>query len=130
MDKTALTIALSAAVPLWMRQLLDLPASLRGEKALAWAHEAGGAVAYGGDILQYRGAKKGDTAKVFNHAARGLAALAISPGGVLFAGVHWCVEHPMGIDCASFTGLTCSASGYDEPGTPAVVNVRPVGGVL
>ncbi len=33
--------------------------------------------------------------EVFNHLARGLAVLAFQPGGVTFAGLHWCVyQHP------------------------------------
>ena len=35
----------------------------------------------------------GGTADTFNHLARGLAALAYQPGGVDFAGRHWCADH-------------------------------------
>lgn len=35
----------------------------------------------------------GGSADTFNHLARGLAALAYQPGGVTFAGRHWCTDH-------------------------------------
>lgn len=49
-----------------------------------------------GDVLQYGGKtslERKDCAQTFNSLARGLAALAYQPGGVTFAGKHWCVNH-------------------------------------
>lgn len=50
-------------------------------------------VASKGDILQFGSKKKGETARAFNRLARGLALLAYQPGGVDFAGEHWCTDH-------------------------------------
>ena len=46
-------------------------------------------VASQGDIIQFRGGKKGDTAAAFNALAEGVALLAYCPGGVTFLGDHW-----------------------------------------
>ncbi len=80
-----LRIALSAAVPLWIAEFKHLPWSA----VEAIARESGQAVASTGDVIQFKGRKKGESAKAFNHLARGLAALAFAPGGVTFLGDHW-----------------------------------------
>lgn len=84
-----LVIALEAAVPLHIIEMGRLTPEQRQRVALRSAGE----VASRGDILQFRGGKRGETAAVFNHLARGLACLAFQPGGVTFAGHHWCTDH-------------------------------------
>ncbi|MBM0256372.1 hypothetical protein [Micromonospora sp. 4G55] len=92
-----LLIGLDAAVPLWMLELAALPAGIRDERRMRWAAEAADAVAYQGHTLQY-GGKRGEAAKVFNALARGLAAGAYQPGGITFAGRHWCADHQLCVD--------------------------------
>lgn len=41
-----------------------------------------------------RGEASWSAGEVFNWLARGLAVLACQPGGVTFAGMHWCAAHP------------------------------------
>lgn len=77
------------AVPLYMDEMRDWSFERRAEAA----HVATDAVAYRGDVLMYGGGRKGQVAEVFNHLARGLAAAAYQPGGVDFAGQHWCTDH-------------------------------------
>lgn len=83
---------LRVAVPLWMAGLAALPEPHRANQARSWAALAVDAVASRGDALQF-GGKKGEAADVFNHLARGVAAAAYTPGGVTFAGIHWCADH-------------------------------------
>lgn len=42
-----------------------------------------------GDVFQFSGGKKGEIAKVFAAVARGLAVLALQPGGVTFDGIKY-----------------------------------------
>jgi hypothetical protein len=84
-DSSTLMTALDAAVPLHILLMRDWRPSQRINEA----HWASGVIAAKGDVLQYGG--KG-AAGAFNALARGLAAAAYQPGGVTFAGRHWCVE--------------------------------------
>jgi hypothetical protein len=84
-----LSISLSAAVPLWIEQLRPLAP----EQRLARASGLADIIAEHGDIIQFRGGRKGDTAKAFNALAEGLAIGAFQPGGVTAFGQHWCVSH-------------------------------------
>jgi hypothetical protein len=86
--RALLAATLEVAVPLCMLTLAQLPADRRETVRLAWAADAVEPVASRGDALMY-GGKKGAAADVFNHLARGLAALAYQPGGVDFAGLHF-----------------------------------------
>jgi hypothetical protein len=52
-------------------------------------------------------------AEAFNALARGLAALAYQPGGVKYAGLHWCVEEHPG--CPRRRGGTTNDSGSGSP---------------
>lgn len=72
---------LRLAVPLWMDELARLSPDHREHRLRRWARDAVDAVASRGDALQF-GGKRGEAADVFNHMARGLAALAFCPGGV------------------------------------------------
>lgn len=81
----ALAITLELAVPLWIDRL-------RGrtpDQLVAIASRCATVVSSEGDNLMFRAHKRGATARVFNHLAEGLAALAYAPGGVTFAGKHW-----------------------------------------
>jgi hypothetical protein len=87
--------ALAVAVPLWIHELQQLTGDTRDQQLRAWAAATVDQVCERGDILQFSGGKKGQTAEAFNALARGLAAGAYVPGGITFAGLHWCVEpHP------------------------------------
>lgn len=91
-DHPALAITLGAAVPLWIHKLAQLDEHTRDQRRMQWASESATIVGSQGDALQY-GGKRGQAAAAFNGLARGLAALAYAPGGVTFAGEHWCVDH-------------------------------------
>jgi hypothetical protein len=84
-----LSIALSAAVPLRIAEIkLRGPAAWDATvrvKREAWVS----AIANKGDILLFRGGKKGESAEVFNLTAEALAHMAFCPGGVTFAEQHW-----------------------------------------
>ena len=108
MNDALLTTTLQFAVPLRIAELLELHGETRIRQAYLWAKTAVDEVACRGDVLQY-GGKRGEAAAVFNHLARALAALAMSPGGVTFAGCHWCFEHPVGL--VRTEGIGCTASG-------------------
>lgn len=54
-----------------------------------WAREFAWTLAERGDILLYRGGKKGESAEMFNATARAIAILAFSPGGIKLFGQHW-----------------------------------------
>lgn len=108
-----LVAALQAAVPLRIAELQRLQGETRTLQALKWARMAADPIASRSDILLYVGGKRGEAAEVFGHMARGLAALAHNPGGILFAGTHWCIEHPYGLNVASIVGLRCGSAGMD-----------------
>lgn len=76
------------AVPLHIHELQHATANQRQ----GLAREAAQIIAHQGDVLMF-GGKKGAAGNVFNHLARGLAAAAYLPGGVDFAGQHWCTNH-------------------------------------
>lgn len=82
-----LTISLSAAVPLRIMEYKQRDGPTEDDytrvRAFAWV------LGEKGDILQFRGAKKGETAEVFNGLADALAVLSFCPGGVKFRGEHW-----------------------------------------
>lgn len=80
----ALLLTLELGVPVEMQRLADAtPEQLEHVRA-----EAGPAVAAHGDVIQFLGT---GTARATAHLIRGLAVLALtSPGGVTFAGMHWC----------------------------------------
>jgi hypothetical protein len=84
-----LTMALSAAVPLKIADLADYSPDARARLAVGCAD----AIAAHGDDLQYGGA---DCVPAFAALARGLAVGAYQPGGITFAGTHWCAA---GCDC-------------------------------
>jgi hypothetical protein len=81
---------LDLAVPMWLELLAALDEAERDRHIWWWAKTAIQPVCERGDVLMYGGGKKGQAAEVFNYLASGLAALAYCPGGVNFAGSHYC----------------------------------------
>lgn len=163
MLEMALAETLAVAVPLRIDELLGLPSDHRETVAKRWAERGAGGVAHHGDMLMFR-SKAGrrhtpecvkeqrshcdcrvGTAEVFNALAKGLAALALSPGGVTWSGLHWCVEHPGGVRIQarqldvggltdSYPDLGCTGSGYgagtEDPDPRATVTIQPLAEVL
>lgn len=89
-ERPDILIALEAAVPLHILLMRDWPETRR----ISEARWAGGVIAERGDVLQY-GGKRGAAAQAFNALAKGLATAAYQPGGVTFAGLHWCTDHAL-----------------------------------
>jgi hypothetical protein len=94
---------LAVAVPVAMVQLADLPDDARRAQAALWAAESVEIIAHlgGPSVLTVQPAVKATaryvaepgTAATFAVIARGLAAMAQSPGGVTWLGSHWCTDH-------------------------------------
>lgn len=84
-----LSISLAAAVPLWIEQLKPLTPDQR----IGRTGELAEIIASKGDAILYRSTKRGESAKAFNALAEGLAIGAFQPGGVTFAGQHYCANH-------------------------------------
>lgn len=80
---------LEVAVPMRLLELAAMPPVVRAATIEEWRRTAVEPIASRGDILQYGSRKRGEAGEVFNHLARGLAALAHAPGGVRFAGLHF-----------------------------------------
>lgn len=82
-----LHIAMSAAIPL---RIMELQAR-GGPSDADWSGL--GAVAQDlaehGDLLLYRGGKKGQSADLFNATAQAIAVLAFLPGGITIFGSHY-----------------------------------------
>lgn len=85
--------SLRAAVPVWREEFAHMHSDQLRDYINQ--HKRGDIlnVCARGDILMYGGGGKGEAAEVFNSLARGLAALSLQPGGVTFAGMHWCQNH-------------------------------------
>jgi hypothetical protein len=79
---------LAVAVPMHIAELRALTTDQR----LGIARECGQVIAEHGDDLMFR-SKPGRPAAAFNNLARGLAAAAYQPGGITFAGMHFCTDH-------------------------------------
>lgn len=86
--KTLLLTSLQAAVPLWYREL-GLPDTLAEHTKPDVLQPIQEAIAHHGDVLLFRGGKKGETADVFNKMAKGMAILSCFPGGFDLFGRHW-----------------------------------------
>lgn len=89
-DPDLLITALEAAVPLHIAIMRDWTDRHRVDAA----YRAADVVAERGDVLMFGGGR-GDAAEAFNWLAKGLAAAAYQPGGVTFAGRHWCTDHAL-----------------------------------
>lgn len=89
-DHSVLIQSLLFAVPLWMHELRDCTE----EQVIARAKGCAQVIAEKGDALQFKAksaSSRKSTAHAFNRLAEGLACAAYQPGGVTFAGLHWCV---------------------------------------
>lgn len=85
-----LGIALSAAVPLWIDRIQRQGGPVEADYARA--RECSQLLAEKGDILQFKSAKPGETAHVFNRLAEAMAIMAFCPGGIKFDGMHFEVK--------------------------------------
>lgn len=86
---TVLLTVLELAVPMWIERHTRTDPGNAAEVGSTLAD----IIASQGDVFQGGKGKKGETAKVFNAVASGLGLLARQPGGVTFAGRHWCTDH-------------------------------------
>lgn len=80
-----LRATLEVAVPLWIESVRKLPPEVRIERG----HELADVIAEKGDVIQFRGKKKGESARAFNALAESLAIMSFVPGGVRFMGLHF-----------------------------------------
>lgn len=124
-ENVNLRVLLELAVPLHIHEI-------RHWSTQNWIHQAqhcADEVASKGDILQFRSKTKGETAKAFNSLAQGLAILAYQPGGVTFAGLHWCADlHPGGsrdVDSYTCTRTLGNSGACGEPPAPTTRAPRP-----
>jgi hypothetical protein len=114
---------LAFAVPLWMDEIRNLT----DDQRIARARRCGAMVAERGDVLMF-GGKAGKAAEVFNALAEGIAAAAYQPGGITFAGRHWCTDHRQCLDAAAY-----AEAHVDDPleapplAQPSVVDVQLTG---
>lgn len=109
---------LAFAVPLWMDEIRDLT----DDQRIARARRCGAMVAERGDVLQFGSSKTGKAAEVFNALAEGLACAAYQPGGITFAGRHWCTDHRQCLDAEAYA----AAHVADALPAPAVPTQRAV----
>lgn len=85
---------LEVAVPLWQARIVAEPWRLRDISSCA-ANLAVD-IASHGDVVQFKGTKKGESARVFNACAESLALMSFMPGGVTFCGRTWIGKLPGG----------------------------------
>lgn len=91
-NEALLLMALDCAVPIRIHQIAHWHIDRILDK-----HECqrlADIVAEQGDIMQFRGSKRGETARAFAQLAEALARLAYMPGGVEFAGRVYAAERP------------------------------------
>jgi hypothetical protein len=89
LDRHPELLLLHVAVPVAIQ---DTVRYLAEDRRLALAAECGQYIAEHGDDLMFRG-RKGAAAKAFTMLAHGLACAAFQPGGIDFAGMHFCADH-------------------------------------
>jgi hypothetical protein len=82
-----LSIALSAAVPLWVLNIQGHGGVNNQDiqKSREFSHTLGEK----GDVLLFGSKKKGEEADLFNRLAHSIAVLSFCPGGVTLFGQHW-----------------------------------------
>jgi hypothetical protein len=117
--------SLRFAVPLWIEELRDCTPDQR----MARASRCATVVGEKGDALQFKGqsaAARRSTAEAFNRLAEGLAIAAYMPGGVVFAGHHWCVgSKHMGVE-QKHSGPCLAEVKREEVEGPAITPTRLV----
>lgn len=89
-DRDLLAVTLEALVPLRIFELRNAGDAER----MRLAREASQEVAAHGDVIQFRGKRRGETANAVGWLVTGLAVGAYQPGGVRFMGLAWCAAHP------------------------------------
>jgi hypothetical protein len=125
MKSSLMLMSLQLAVPLWIAELLALDEEDRAFAIEQWRRAALMPIAERGDLLMFGAgqsrSERGQTGQTFNHLARGIAALAFHPGGVRFAGRHWCsIEHHHDVADSLGDELSCTAAAIaaEETSTP------------
>jgi len=108
--------SLAFFVPMWIYEIRGLT----DEQRVARARRCSAIVAERGDVLQFSGGKPGKATEVFNALAEGLACAAYQPGGITFAGRHWCTDHAACIAAEASAGEAMPATGDCEPAMPTV----------
>lgn len=109
----ALVESLAFFVPMWMDEIRNLT----DDQRVARAKRCGAMVAERGDVLQFGSSRPGKATEVFNALAEGLACGAYQPGGITFAGRHWCTDHRQCLDAEAYA----AAHVADETVSPVVV---------
>lgn len=84
-DLLATTLAL--AVPIWIDRIQR--ERWPWDRIQARARECAQIVAEKGDVILYRGKKRGETARAFNALAEGIALASFVPGGIKTFGMHF-----------------------------------------
>lgn len=92
---------LAEAVPNLIAELAALTVVERRQTMCRWRDMAAPIVQAHGDGVRFGSARNGDVAHVFGALARSLATLAHTPGGVTFAGRHWCANHRLCVEAAA-----------------------------
>lgn len=85
-----LRTTLATAVPLWQLEYEQRPLAV----LIAMAGDKAQDIAEHGDVILYRGKKKGESAAAFNSLAQSIAILSFMPGGITFLGDHYERTHP------------------------------------
>ena len=117
-----LIATLAFAVPLWMLELQDRTDNQRA----AIAKRCSAMVAERGDVLMFGSKTRGKAAEVFNALAEGIAAAAFQPGGITFAGRHWCIDHAV---CQEAAACAAKTPGPVSAVAPALVPQRLIADV-
>lgn len=113
----ALVESLAFFVPMWRDEIRDLT----DEQRVARAKRCSSIVGSLGDALQFGSRQAGRVTEVFNALAEGLACAAYQPGGITFAGRHWCTDHRLCLDAAS-AAVDCDLQWPTEPPERTVEN--------
>jgi hypothetical protein len=126
-----LTCTLAAAVPLRLAELDALSGETRADAIRAWRADALEQIPAHGDIILYPAKKRGETAAAFNSLARGVAVMALNPGGVQFVGQVWCAAHSRFGVAGGYPCAAClegeAAAGWPHRSAPEVAAPpRPV----
>lgn len=126
-------MALSASVPLLIFELRELAGPARSRRIQAWTSAEAVDQLAGTEApsLMFGAGKgqRGEAARTFNALAKALAAMAFCPGGVTFAGQHWCAAE---CDCPAATaqGRVVHTQRRDETPSVRIVTIDVAGGRL